>query len=263
MRWFRAKPKKQHAFTVHAPRGIVDLHAHVLPGVDDGAKDMAEAVAMLDALQELGVVKVAATPHFDASVLQPDAAAQRTLIAALSVQRQDRPPAVTVGAEIVFDDVFLQQEAEGGVPGLGEQSIYLVEFGFLPGMVSSAMEERVFRFQASAKQLLLAHPERISDIQKDVDRVAALRRSGMLMQMDVMALVGRYGRRARDTAYEMLDRELYDVAATDLHHLEDVDMLSEAFDALVDWDVDVFNRLVSINPSRIIEGKVEEIVFNA
>jgi len=80
-----------------------------------------------------------------------------------------------------------------------------------------------------------------------------------LMQMDVMAIVGRYGRTARETAVEMLERGLYDIAATDLHHVNDIGMLQEALCSLSEWDGEVFNRLFSMNPWHVIEGRVEEI----
>ena len=257
--WFRNKPKSLTTLKAHAPHGLFDLHSHVMPGVDDGARDFEEADAMLDALCTIGFEKVACTPHFDCIKGEPSVAVQSGRIARLRERRGDRKPKVTSGAESVFDDFFVRREASGGVPGIDGQSIYLVELGFLPGSVTEGMTERVFRLQAEDKQLLLAHPERVPDIQRNPENAERLRRLGMLMQLDVMSLIGRYGRTAKETALLLLEKGLIDLAATDLHRLDDTGMLISALFALLEWDDAAFERLVSVNPSLVFEGRMEEV----
>jgi protein-tyrosine phosphatase len=259
MWWFKSKPRKHVSFLDVAPEGLFDLHLHVLPGVDDGARDMDESSAILDGLAALGFAKVAATPHFDPRIGEPSAAEQAALIAELDMKRRGASPLVVVGAETIFDDAFLKREIEGAVPGIDRQPTYLVELGFLPGGLSPGVMERLFRFQASKKQLLLAHPERIPGIQRDLDKEDVLRGAGVLLQLDVMSLTGRYGAGARRTAEQMLERRSFDLASTDLHRLDDMAMLTASLDALASRGDEQFRRLFSTNPGLVLDGKVEEI----
>ncbi len=263
MSWFRSKPESILSFKEEGRAGLCDLHAHLLSGLDDGAVDIDESNAMLDHLEMLGFVKVASTPHFNNTTCEPSARRQQVLIDDLMKRRDNRGPEMTVGAEILFDDIFLEKERQGLVPGIGGRPIYLVEFGFLPSSVPIAAEERSFRFHIKEKQLILAHPERIPDLQRDLGKVKALRRSGMLFQLDVMSLVGKYGRQARRTALSLLERNMIDLAATDLHRARDFDTLVAAMSTLLAFDRDLFERLFSTVPSLIHEGRIEEIVQDA
>ena len=260
MSWFRSKPKFPESFGSYAPNGLFDLHSHVLWGLDDGASDIDESVDMLDKLKRLGFVKVASTPHFNNLEETPSCEQQQTLITSLESKRGHDRPDICVGAEIIFDDIFLNKEKDGVVPGICGRPIYLVEFGFLPNSVPLGAEDLSFRFHLKDKQLILAHPERIPDLQRDAGKVEALHRSGMLFQLDVMSLAGKYGRTARQTAVRMLESGVIDVAATDLHHARDIDTLEAAISALLDMDEKLFERLFSTTPSLIYEGRLNEIV---
>lgn len=255
MGWFRKQPLPKVSFTEDAPLGLMDLHSHVLFGLDDGARSIEESDAMLSGLASLGFVKVAATPHFDNQRAVPNVDTQLAVIAEISARRGGELPEVITGAECIFDDGFLALEAAHRVPRLGLGRTYLVELGFLPGSAPIGIENLLFKLQIEGCVLLAAHPERIPDLQRDRSRAAKIRSAGMLFQLDVMSLVGKYGRIAEHTAFDMLEGGMIDLVSTDLHRADDLRLLEKGMTALQRWDAGEFVRLFSTNPALILNGE--------
>lgn len=233
-----------------------DLHSHLLPGVDDGAPDEAESQAMLDGLADLGYVRVAATPHHHhgmfGTVSSEDIARS---IAGIEERRAGRPPLVVPGAEIWFDERVLEPGAADTLPGYGASRILLVEFSGQPGSPPRGLERLVFELSRRAAHLVIAHPERYPDIQRDPGRLEPLRRAGALVQINLLSLVGRHGSAPRAAAWKLLESGAADVAATDLHRAADLTDLARALDELARWSPAEFVRLVSANPAAILDGK--------
>ena len=96
--------------------GFVDLHSHVLYGLDDGAPDVSIAVAMLDALAALGVTEQCVTPHQKASQYLPDWDRIETTLASLETVRKPTHPTLRLGAENMWDDVFYKRVIDGTIP---------------------------------------------------------------------------------------------------------------------------------------------------
>jgi protein-tyrosine phosphatase len=254
-----SKQKAHFAWSNLAPHGLFDLHTHVLPMVDDGARDWDEAVQMLDGLAELGYVKIAATPHFDNLRLEPSAAAQTNMISKINEKRNHCAPEIFPAAEIVFDNLFFAQEEKGGFPHLGPQRTYLVEFGPFPGSVPAGIEKAAFQVIARGVSLILAHPERCPDLIEKPRYLDLIRRSGVLFQVDIMSFAGRYGLGPQRQALSMLGRGEIDFASSDLHSASDLPYLRRALDELARVDKAEFARLVSDNPRLVLEGMPPKI----
>ncbi len=255
MPWFRKKKLPRISFLEHAPEGLRDLHSHVLFGVDDGARSVDESVTMLTGLADLGFVHVVGTPHFDSHRAAPDAELQREIIEEITRRSAAPLPTITTGAEALFDERFVAAEAAGRVPSTGSTGTYLVEFGFRPGGVPLGVERVAFGFQVRSKQLIVAHPERCADFRRHPERLMALFRGGVLLQLDILSLLGHHGGEARETAHRLLEERRYDVASTDIHRADDLEDISHALRALLSFGEDEFRRLCSSNPLRIVSGE--------
>jgi protein-tyrosine phosphatase len=241
--------------------GLHDLHSHVLPGVDDGPADHAESQAMLDGLADLGYVRVAATPHHHHGLFEaigPEERARR--VAEAEERRAGRPPRLVAGAEIWFDERVFNPGAAEVLPGYGSSRILLVEFSGQPGSPPRGLERLVFDLGRRAVQLVVAHPERYPDIQRDPERLEPLRRAGALVQVNLLSLVGRYGDRARAVAWSLLESGTADAVATDLHQAADLTDLGRSLDELARWSPEELTRLASANPAAILDGKPGEVV---
>ncbi len=259
MGWWKQKKPLSTPFERAAPEGLVDLHNHLLPGLDDGARNIEESVEMADGLARFGFVAVAATPHFKSRKGVPDPDLQMTHIRQIAARRGERPPGIHPGGETLFDEDFINAEEQGLVPSLAEKPTYLVEFGMGPARVPLGVESVLDRLSKQGKILILAHPERCADFQRSLTRLMDMRAIGVFLQLDVMSLVERNGDASREAAYHLLEGGLADLAATDIHRGEDLPMVGAALEALLDWDAGEFQRLFSRNPRRVLESRAEEV----
>lgn len=197
----------------------VDLHCHLLPGLDDGPRTEAESLELARALVADGVGVVAATPHRTVRFATPlhellaRVDALRSLLAAHEVPLQ-----VLTGSEVAVDALLDMPETELQALRLGGTGPLLVE---LPQRdVGGDPSWIVHDLLARDVPVLLAHPERIPLLQQDPSILAGLVERGAHAQVTSGSLYGRYGRTAQQTAVAMLDAGLIDVIASDAHHPE-------------------------------------------
>jgi protein-tyrosine phosphatase len=234
-----------------APEGFVDLHSHVLPGVDDGAESVAEAVALARGLRTLGFTCLVATPHMRPGLFDPD---PQALVAALRELREAlgaSGPRVLLAGEHFLDDEVWTRIGEGrGRPYPNGRSI-LVEISTV-GPGPARLSEQLFRLRVGGLRPVLAHPERCAAFQDDLERIEELRRAGVATALDLTSLVGQGGRGSRKTAERLLERELYDVACSDLHAERELEELARAVERLRKlMGDDGLDRLLHRNPLRL------------
>jgi protein-tyrosine phosphatase len=197
---------------------MIDLHAHVLPGLDDGPRDLADAVALVRASAVAGVRTIAATPHVDRCWhVQPEAIApaREALRAALAAERVDVE--VLGGAEIALDRLVDLDRAALPALALGGGSTLLVEAPLEP--MPGDFTWPVRRLLADGWGVLLAHPERSPAFQRRPELLARLVRLGARAQITAGALAGRFGPPARSAGFAMLAEGLADIVASDAHNL--------------------------------------------
>lgn len=242
-----------------APDGLFDIHNHILPAIDDGASNMDEAFKMLDELNQLGYSQIAVSPHFDSSKFTPNIETQNLIIHQLDSKRTRIPPAISPGAEITFDDLFTNNDPSVFPTIAGQGEAHLLEFGLMPGSIPLAAEENIFGLKVKGFTCVLAHPERIPDLQRDPSRLESLIQAGALIQMNLMSLVGRYGRTARKLAIKILEKNQAHFAATDMHSINDIKGIKQGIDELAYMNRDKFKRLLSTNPRAVIEGRVDDV----
>jgi len=251
---------------------IVDLHSHVLPGVDDGARDLAEALSALKALQEQGVQKVIATPHFRASLLERRSRADARL--ALFDEAYDELTEALAESDL---EIALGRACEfkldAPVADLSDPRLrleggpaVLVEFGSfqLPPFAGNQLKAVV-----DAGWLpVLAHPERYFGIETAFDRVARWVADGTALQVNARSLAGGYGSAPRQIAAELLARGWVTCVASDYHAMgvpewppaltllqSAVAPVSSAGDEPVESGEEWIRQLVSENPRRLISGE--------
>ena len=199
--------------------GYVDLHSHVLYGLDDGSPDPATSAAMLDALAALGVTEQCATPHQKAGQYLPAWDLVETTYAALDASRAAHHPTLRLAAENMWDDVLYQRIAEDRIPSYGGSSAFLVELP--PPLMPPGLIDRLFALGRAGKLPVLAHPERYHALWDSDELARALRRVCAFV-VDLGAVAGFHGRREAKAARHLLEEGLVAAVATDAHKLGDV-----------------------------------------
>lgn len=261
MPWlFSSKARDRPRLPDLAPAGYCDLHSHALYGIDDGAADSAESHAILDGLAELGYRRAALTRHHNhplfANATDDDVAARAD---ELRRARGDRPPELAVGAEIMVDERFLDELGDGRLPHTGAPGTYLIEFAYGQGAVPNGFEELVFRLQVKQVTLIVAHAERYPDFQRDRSRLEAIARAGGLVQVNLMSLSGRYGRKSARAGWQLIETGMADLVSSDLHHAADLAEVRTGLEELARIDRDELVRLASTNPALLLDGRPFEV----
>lgn len=199
--------------------GYVDLHSHVLYGLDDGAPDEATAIALLDGLAALGISEQCATPHQKAAQYLPAWDRIEHTFAQLETVRRPHHPTLRLGAENMWDDVFFGRVTEDKVPGYRGTVAFLVEVS--PSMMPMGIQDVLFRMRLAGKVPVLAHPERYQALWDD-DELARSLRQVCAFAIDLGAVAGFHGRRETKAARHLLESGLATAVATDAHQLGDL-----------------------------------------
>ncbi len=196
---------------------MIDLHAHILPGVDDGPATLAESLELARRAAADGVRVIAATPHVRDDYPTRPATMER-LVGELraAIQQQGIPIEVRPGAEIAIDWLDRLSDDDLSRFGLGGSPHYLLlEFPYAGWPLS--LHEWVFRLVTREITPVIAHPERNADVQADPEELRPLVDAGALVQITAASLDGRIGRSSRAAATALLERGLVHLLASDAH----------------------------------------------
>lgn len=237
--------------------GFIDLHCHWIAGIDDGASSPEVGVEMLRGLRAIGFEWVVATPHMRPGMFDNDRA--RILEAFRAMEPHlagDDLPRVDVSSEHYFDDVVFRRIVAGeGVPYPGERAV-LLEFYDMD--LGRGVDRLMFELQRRKLLPVIAHPERYRPVWKDVDRLERLVDAGAAALLDTAALVGKYGRRPRRCAEEILERGLYQAACSDAHRPDDVSQVAAGIERIdKKYGPEEVDALLRTGPEGILAGRAE------
>jgi protein-tyrosine phosphatase len=239
---------------------MIDLHSHILYDVDDGALTLAESLAMAQLAAADGTRVTAATPHGPGSVACRDYDPTRIrariaeLNAALLGERI--PLEVVAGTEIYYDAGIVERLGRGELLTYGSSRAILLELAH--NSLPPTLETALFNLQVAGYRVVLAHPERIVEIQQDPNRLLPLIERGVLMQVTAAALIGEQGERLRVTTETLLTHRMAHIIASDTHGVPPrrAPLLSAARDraaALIGQAA--ASALVTSTPAAILHGQ--------
>jgi protein-tyrosine phosphatase len=197
---------------------MIDLHTHILPGLDDGLNTEDEAVEFARAAWEDGVRVIVATPHCREGTW--DVARADVLAAVEKLRGRLEREAVGVklepGAEVHLCPDLVERVRDGRAPTLADNGkTLLLELSLTQYPVE--LEQLIFELKLAGLEVVLAHPERIRFFQEDRSRYEALVRIGAYGQVTTGSILGTFGSRAREYSLELLRKGLVHVMASDAH----------------------------------------------
>jgi protein-tyrosine phosphatase len=199
---------------------LIDLHSHLLPGIDDGAKDLTMSLAMARMASADGISTMACTPHILPGVYNNSGPAIRRAVARLaeSIVQAGIPISLVTGADVHIAPDLDFQLRDGRALTLNNSRYLLLEppHHVLP----PRLDDLIFGLQAAGYVPILTHPERLSWLEGHYDLIGRLVSSSVLMQITAGSVMGRFGRRPRYWAERMLDEGLCHLLATDAHNTE-------------------------------------------
>ncbi|MBQ7983258.1 MAG: hypothetical protein IJ302_06800 [Clostridia bacterium] len=238
---------------------MIDIHTHMLPGTDDGAEDLDEALRMAQAAYDSGTEYLVLTPHVNASPECPNywsrAMFERFHAFRRAVHEANIPLGIGYGAEVFYTDALPGLLSEGKLIPLAGSGCLLIEFAFdvSPQIIRTALS------QVSAAGLIpvLAHPERYFLTARDPRAIYDWVQSGCIMQINKDSLLGVFGDAVQNAAMTLLSHGLVHCVASDTHHaavrtpqLDTVYRMIEKKNGTRDAQI-----LLRENPLRMLHGQ--------
>jgi protein-tyrosine phosphatase len=239
---------------------MIDLHSHILYDIDDGAQTLAESLAMARMAAADGTRILVATPHSPGSSASRQygrpliSARVDQLNAALAAEQIDLE--IVTGTEICYDADIVGRLKRGELLTYGSTRSILLELA--RNTIPPMLENTLFNVQVAGYRVVLAHPERIVEVQHDPNRLLPLIERGVLMQITAAALLGEQGERLQTTAESLLTHGMAHILASDTHGLPPrrPPLLSAARDraaALIGQAAAA--ALVTSNPAAVLRGQ--------
>ena len=197
---------------------MIDIHCHILPGFDDGAADLAEAMAMARIAALAGTTDLVSTPHFpgeEASLERLGLLLARFEKLQNAIRQEGLPLRLHPGGEILCLPQTPRLAKQGKLPTLGHTDYLLCEFYFNESPLY--MEEMLRFLSGCGYRTVVAHPERYEAVQEDPSLAAKWFAMGCVLQLNKGSLAGAFGPEVQKTAMELLHQGLYHLLASDAH----------------------------------------------
>ena len=235
---------------------MIDLHCHIVPGIDDGAVDLAMALQMARIAADDGITAIACTPHIYPGMYENTADGIRAAVARLQRELDEHGIGLRLyeGADVHLDPQLPERIRSGEVPTLAGSRYLLLE---PPHHVAPPrFEETVFELMAAGIVPVVTHPERLTWIETHYDMFRRLSERGAWMQITAGALTGRFGRRVQYWGERFVDEGHCALLATDAHHpVRRPPLLQEAREAAA-------RRIGAVEATNMVSARPGGIVGN-
>lgn len=197
-----------------------DMHSHLIPGIDDGSKNMDQTIAMLAKFESLGYKKVVTTPHIMSDYYKNT---PETILGGLEKVRETASKLglkiqIEAAAEYYFDDAFIHSLKEKEQLLTFGDRFLLFEFSFHEA--PSQTEAMIFEMVTQKYQPVLAHFERYTYYLGSVDKAREFRDRGVNIQVNINSLTGHYGPHIKKQAEQLIDENLVDFLGSDCHRID-------------------------------------------
>ncbi len=206
----------------------VDMHSHLIPGIDDGAETIEDSLALIDRFIELGFRKIITTPHIMSDyfkntpeIIQAGLADLKKAIADKGIDFE-----VEAAAEYYLDENLTGLIENKKILFFGKEKYLLFELSYINA--PSNLKEAVFKMITSGYTPVIAHPERYPYYYNDFEKYEELKDSGCILQLNTISLAGYYGKGAKKTAEKLLDANLIEMLGSDMHHQRHAAALRQA-----------------------------------
>lgn len=209
--------------------GFVDIHNHILPGIDDGAKTVSDSIQLLKGLQDLGVRQCIPTPHvmqdFYPNTDESIGNAYQVLLENLPKSLQ-RSMTINPAAEYMLDAHFETLLEEAPLFSLKGHYV-LIEMSYIQPPIN--LEMLIFQIKTKGYKPVLAHPERYAFYHNNLEYYTKLKQLGCYFQLNLLSLSSHYGKSVESTANHLIEKGWIDFVGTDVHNQSHIDKLGALY----------------------------------
>ena len=207
--------------------GFVDIHNHILPGIDDGAKNVQDSIQIIKAFEEIGVTEFICTPHIMENYYPNDPTSIHTSLALLQNELKMQGMEsikISAAAEHMIDAGFEKLMDTGKMMPLAENYI-LIEMSYLQPSIN--FDEALIRIKEKGLFPILAHPERYVYLHNRPNEYKRLKKKGLFFQTNILSFSDYYGKEVKNVALKLLSENLIDFIASDVHKTSQVEYLKK------------------------------------
>ncbi len=219
------------------PDGFIDIHSHILPGIDDGARDINESLKLISDLKKLGFSKIIGTPHVYPGLYDNS---KKSIVKSFNVliKKNDTDINISYGCEYMIDFGLVLKAKKKSLITIKEKYV-LIELGFMSAPIDYL--DILFQIKISGYVPILAHPERYSYLSKN--DFFKIRNIGCHFQANLFSLTNFYGLKTTNTLKMLYQNNLVDFVGSDIHN----------FNSMTE-----FSKKIKINNYDKIEGSIEK-----
>lgn len=197
---------------------MIDFHSHILPGVDDGSKNIEESKKIILEARDLGFEKIISTSHYAYDCYEIPEYKRKEMI--IELNQEEDFPEIILGSEIFASYNMLDFLKEGKASTINGTNYILIELPLRATIPN--LKDLIIKLQENNYRLILAHPERYSIIQNDFNYLYELQEMGVLFQCNYASIIGYYGFSAKITVKKILKNELASFLGSDVHRAETI-----------------------------------------
>lgn len=199
------------------PDNFIDIHSHLLPGIDDGATSIEDTESLIKGMEKVGIKKFITTPHVIGEIWKNSSLEINNKL--LSTIDELKIPEINtrfkVAAEYMIDEEFRKLFKKERLLTLKENFV-LVEMSYISP--SLQLYDILFELQTAGYQPVLAHPERYNFYHHSIDNYKKLKNAGCLFQLNMLSATGYYGEHVSKISNALVKEGLIDFIGSDLHH---------------------------------------------
>lgn len=204
---------------------FVDIHSHLLPGIDDGSKDIEDSISLITKMHSYGIKNFITTPHVLGDVYPNSSDTIREKLKQVKIALKENglnDVNIRAAAEYMLDEQFSDRLEADDILTLKDNFI-LVEMSYFNAPYN--LYEILFEIQLKGYKPVLAHPERYNFYHNDFENFYKLKKAGCLFQLNLLSLTEQYGKGVQKTAQKLIKESLYDFVGTDTHHHNHLNLL--------------------------------------
>ena len=209
------------------PEGFVDIHSHLLPGIDDGAKDIENSISLISKMYSYGIKNFVTTPHVLGDVYPNSSDTIKNKLEEVKIALKENgfnDISIRAAAEYMMDECFVERLKVDDILALKDNYI-LVEMSYFNAPYN--LYDILFDIQLKGYKPVLAHPERYNFYHSDFQNFYKLKKAGCVFQLNLLSLTEQYGKGVQKTAQKLLSEGMYDFVGTDTHHHNHLKLLQK------------------------------------
>ena len=197
---------------------MIDIHSHILPGVDDGAVTEQDSLAMAKAAVEEGITKIVASPHHKNRTYDNYKDDIRKLVSVLNdlLASEKVPLEILVGQEVRIYGELVEDYEQGDIQTINDSKYILIEFPF--DAVPNYAEQLLYDIQRAGLIPVVVHPERNRELIENHQRMYELVRNGALTQVTAASVIGGFGKKIAQFTHQLIEANLTHFIASDAHN---------------------------------------------